>query len=69
MNRTYELTENFGGYAIRAPHDIYGWVYFSGIYKGKYNFSTDPLYAKSYTLKTATKHLDLLNKGLVEVWT
>jgi len=56
LDRTYEYC------TIREPQGNGRYIYVSGYRNGKYSFTTDYLYAKAYTEKTATMHKDTLNE-------
>lgn len=57
----YELEHTYCGYSIKKPnpHGKF-YLYVSNYYKGKYKWTTDYTYAKYFSLKTATKHLNNL---------
>ena len=61
----YEAYKTAYGWHIRKPDNRFPnrWLYISATHKdGTYDFSTDHLYAKSFSEATAKKHLEALNK-------
>lgn len=59
----YEIIPTFRGYKIRKPHGKH-YLYVSKVYKGKYNFVTDHAHAKTFNIKTAKKHLKILQEEI-----
>lgn len=56
-----EIYETWQGWQIRQKTNA-GWIYVNKIYKGKYTFVRDYLYAKNFTKQTATKHKKILEE-------
>lgn len=56
----YEIIEKNTGYIIRKPYGKF-WLYLSSVCKGKYKWVTDYTSAKYFSLKTAKKHIEILN--------
>lgn len=54
-----EILQTWQGYQIRQKVNS-GWIYVSKVYKGKYTFVRDYLYAKNFTKRTAEKHKKIL---------
>ena len=63
MNNLYSLDKTCWGYMIHKNDPRYKFgLYVSKVKRdGTYEFTTDYTYAKTYSLKTATKHLNILN--------
>lgn len=59
----YSITKTCWGYMIRKndPDYKYGLYVCTVKRDGTYEFTTDYTYAKTFSLKTATKHLNILN--------
>jgi len=55
----YELVPTHKGYEIRKPNGKF-YLYVSKVYDGKYEWVSDYTYAKHFSLKTAKKHLKIL---------
>lgn len=55
----YEFYKTFKGYEIRKHNGKY-WVYLSKVYKGQYTWVRDYTYAKHFSVKTAKKHIRIL---------
>lgn len=61
-----EIYETWQGWQIRQRTDAGRWLYVSKVYKGKYTFSYDHLYAKSYSNKRmAMIHKKILERGTI----
>ena len=58
--KNYEIIGTHMGYNIRMPYGKF-WLYLSSVCKGKYKWVTDHTSAKCFSLKTAQKHLEILN--------
>lgn len=56
----YEIIGKSAGYIVRKPNGNF-WFYLSSVYKGKYKWVTDHTNAKYFSLKTAKKHIEILN--------
>lgn len=52
-----ELIKVYDGYTVKVNN-----LYINGSYGDKYFFTTDYTYAKHYSLKTATKHLNRIKR-------
>ena len=61
METTYEIIPTHRGYEIRKPNGKF-WLYVSKVYGGKYEWVTDYIYAKHFSLKTAEKHVKRLKE-------
>ena len=55
----YEMLHTYKGYEIRKPNGKF-WLYVYKVYNGKYEWVSDYLYAKHFSLKTAQKHIKKL---------
>ena len=64
MEGKYSLDKTCWGWQIKTPNPKGKFfLYLSKVHRnGTYSFSTDYTYAKNMTLKTAKKHLAILNK-------
>ena len=58
--KNYEIIGTYMGCIIRQPYGKF-WLYLSNVYKGKYKWVTDHSSAKHFSLKTAQKHIEILN--------
>lgn len=58
-----EIIRTWQGYQVRILRGG-KWFYVSNYYNGKYIFVRDYLYAKPFSMATAKKHLNKLQKGV-----
>lgn len=56
-----DIYETWQGWIVRQK--INGtWQYIASVHNGKYTFTSDHLYARKYTERTAWKHARILNR-------
>lgn len=58
-----EIIKTWQDYEVRILKGG-NWHYVSNYYNGNYSFVRDYLYAKKFSLATAKKHLNRLQKGM-----